>query len=696
MKSKLICLLFLVVSGISLAQSKKMFIYLGDEYFSKLDYVNAVEQYKLALSDSVANSTMVYPYEVQITNRKLSSKANVVVDSTLKVTLEQYLHHQVAWCYYRIHDYPNAEKHLTSTADEKAYPHDGYYLAQSLMNNNKYDEAISRFEDYIRSPQADDELIHAAQVSMTGCHLAKSEREKPSEVSVKMADTATFNKGTANFATMYFDQDQKLMFTSARAGGVILNPEKQKSEYLCDLYWVELKEDSTWSAPTNFGRPLNSAQNDGAGSFNNNNVIFYTRWSEEKRTEQNIYLARMINFKFFEAYKLDSSVNYPGYKSIQPYVSMDGKTLYFSSNRPGGLGGMDIWKIAIDSMGNTIGQPENLGSLVNSDQDEVTPFFHEVSSTLFFSSNGHGSMGGLDIFKSLYDRENEAFSVPVNLGMPINSSKDDAYMMWDSRLSKGFFSSDREPCKGGSCYDIYEVVNEPIHIYLSGYTYDKETEAILPNTKLTFKDVRGVFPPYTIVTDSNGYYEKELSYGIELFIKAQKINYFADATSLNTNSITQTTSITRDFYLKPIPQDEIEIEGIEYDFNSDKLRPASQAILDKLFEFLELNNNISVEINSHTDARGKDIYNLDLSQRRAKSCVDYLVSKGIDPARLIPKGYGETQPNQLYGPDKKPVLDANGKPILLTEAYIEAFKVKAEREALHQKNRRTTFKVVNQ
>ncbi|MNV20091.1 hypothetical protein D3C71_1109790 [compost metagenome] len=134
MKSTISCLLFLVISGISLAQSKKMYIYLGDEHFNKLDYVNAVEQYKLALSDSVANSTLVYPYEVQVTNRKLTAKSKVEVDSTLKVTLEQYLHHQVAWCYYRMHDYLNAEKHLKNTADEKAYPHDSYYLAQSYMN----------------------------------------------------------------------------------------------------------------------------------------------------------------------------------------------------------------------------------------------------------------------------------------------------------------------------------------------------------------------------------------------------------------------------------------------------------------------------------------------------------------------------------------------------------------------------------
>ena len=136
---------------------------------------------------------------------------------------------------------------------------------------------------------------------------------------------------------------------------------------------------------------------------------------------------------------------------------------------------MDIWKIAIDSSGNVQGQAENLGALVNSDQDEVTPFFHEVSSTLFFSSRGHGGIGGLDIFKSYFDRETGSYQLPVNMGEPINSSKDDAYMIWDTRLSRGYLSSDREPCDGGSCYAIYEVNNEPIHIYLSGYSYDKET-----------------------------------------------------------------------------------------------------------------------------------------------------------------------------------------------------------------------------
>lgn len=688
-------LLFVCLAGLTFAQSKRMYIFKGDEAFQALDYPNACANYRLSLSDSVAMNTLVYPYEVQVTNQKLP-KTSIAVDSTTTVTLEQYVNHQIAWSYYAMHDYAQAEGHFRETSEEAAYPHDSYYFAQALMNNEKYDSAILVFETYIRSPKASDELLHDAQLGITGCHFALENLETPKEAVVKMADTSVFNKGTSNFAPMYFNHDRSLMFTSARPGGVILDEEKQQSEYLLDLYYTEQENDSTWKPATNFGRPLNSAQHDAASTFNNNNVIFYTRWNDEKRDNQNIYLARMLNMKFYEAYKLDSNVNYPGYKSIQPFVSMDGKTLYFSSNRPGGFGGMDIWKIAIDSSGNIQGAPQNLGALVNSDLDEVTPFFHEVSSTLFYASNGHGSMGGLDLYKSYYDRETGSFNVPQNMGAPINSSRDDAYLIWDARLSKGFMSSDREPCEGGSCYDIYEVINEPIHIYLSGYSYDKETEEILPNCKLTFKDIRGEQEPFTLITDENGHYEKELKYGQEIFIKCQQEKYFADATSVNTKSITQTTHITRDFYLRPIPQEEIVIEGIEYDFNSDKLRPASMEVLDKLLEFLELNNNISIEINSHTDARGSDVYNQDLSQRRAKSCVDYLISKGIDPSRLIPKGYGESQPNVLIDPEtKKPVLDENGNPVLLTEDYIETQPTKDEREALHQRNRRTAFRVLN-
>jgi outer membrane protein OmpA-like peptidoglycan-associated protein len=495
---------------------------------------------------------------------------------------------------------------------------------------------------------------------------------------------------------MYWESEEKLLFTSARPGGVVFDPIKQNSEFLCDIYYSEKVDENSWGVAQNFGRPVNTGNNEAASCFNNKNVMFFTKWSDDDRVNQHIFLARMVAGKFFEAMKLDSSVNLDGYRSIQPFVSMDGSTLFFSSDRPGGLGGLDLWKVDIDPSGKPIGQPVNLGAPVNSEMDEVTPFFHEASSTLFFSSTGHKSIGGLDIFKSSYNRVNEFYSTPKNLGLPINSPQDDAYMIWDSKLEYGYFSSDREECEGGHCYDIYKVKNAPIKVFLEGLVFDFDTDDIIPDAKLTFKDVRFSFETFEIMTDADGFYSLELERDWELFIKAQKPSYFADAASVDARGITETTTLIQDFTLQRIPEGEIEIEGIEYDFDSDNLRPISMEVLDKLFDFLEINDNLIVEINSHTDARGSDKYNLDLSQRRAKSCVDYLISKGIPKERLIARGFGETEPAILLDADKKPVLDEKGAKVRLTEKYIDAQHNKELESELHQKNRRTAFKVVGE
>src|SRR5690606_13751811 len=164
--------------------------------------------------------------------------------------------------------------------------------------------------------------------------------------------------------------------------------------------------------------------------------------------------------------------------------------------RPGGYGGMDIWRVKIDFNGNPISMPINLGKPINSEADEVTPFFHETTGTLFFSSEGHKSIGGLDIFKSSYDKDAESFGAPVNLGLPINSSMDDAYMIWDSKLETGWFSSDREPCDGGHCYDMYQVINEPIKISIEGFVFDNDTQEPIANSTIVFKDVEYNFKPY--------------------------------------------------------------------------------------------------------------------------------------------------------------------------------------------------------
>ena len=702
MRTKLYILLFILIPFVGFNQARKVWLHHADNFYEEADYQNALLNYQKALSDSVGLQYVTIPYEVSQANLKIKDKNQKKLDTARTVPLKDYIEHQISMCYMRTFDYKRAVEHFEKTSAFESYPEDVYYHGVAQMNTDQHKDAIETFQGYIKSEKYNDSLLRSAQLLVTGCYYALEESSFKKEVKVNILDTNIFNKGTSNFAPMWFGNQNKLMFTSARKGGIIFDPKKQDSEFLCDLYWTERDGDS-WTKATNFGRPLNSAQHDASGYLyqdlsrsNEFSIIYYTRWSDNNRKEKSIHFARMVNMMFYESFKLPESVNVPGYMSINPFVSMDGRWLYFSSNRPGGEGGLDLWQIELDETGMPVGEAINLGRPINSELDEQSPYFHEVSSTLFFSSNGHNSIGGLDIFKATFYKDNAAYGKPVNMGKPINSSMDDSYIVWDDLLQKGFFASDREPCENGHCYDIYEVTNEPIKIALEGYVFDIETEEILANATLTFKDIDFKFDPFEIKTDENGYYYKDLEQNQEIFIKATMPKYFADAASVSSKPITKTTTLMQDFYLTPISEDEIELEGIEYDFDKATLRPKSKEILDELYNFLVFNGNLIIEINSHTDFRGSDSYNKDLSQRRAKSCVDYLISKGISKNRVKAIGYGESEPNFLKDDKKKPILDSNGKRIYLTEAYIKAEKSEDKQEEYHQRNRRTSFKVVGE
>ncbi len=691
----IILLCFLVASVSGYGQSKKVWLYNADEYFGKSDYATALKYYQLILDDTTVMTTRVLPYQAQLSNQKLKKDSNQI-DSTLTVDLKDYINHQIAMCYRNTYDYSRAAEHFKETAELGAYPDDQYYYANSLMQIEQYEQAIEAYDKYVRSDGKSEELLRKSQLDMSGCHYALNPASLKKEVLVELADTAVFNKGSSSFAAMFWGHEDRLLFTSARDHGVVVDPLKQDSKYLCDLYWTEREDSTKWGKAHNFGRPLNSSKHDASGCFNGANNIYFTRWSDSDREAKHIFMAKMFNMKFFESFKLDSSVNIDGYKSINPFITIDKKWMYFSSNRPGGEGGMDIWRIRLGEDGKPMGEAKNLGAPINSEYDEVTPFFHETTSTLFFSSNGHKSMGGLDVYKSSYDRDAEYFGNPQNMGQPINSSKDDAYMIWDKFLKYGWLSSDREPCEGGHCYDIYHITNAPIRISIEGFVLDNDTEFPIPNATIEIRDVEYGFEPFKVTTDEEGFYETPLEQDIEIFMKATKKGYFADAASQSTKNITQTTVLVQDFFLRKIPDEEIAIEGIEYDFDSDKLRPRSKEILDTLYEFLVLNDNLVVQINSHTDNRGNDEYNLDLSRRRAQSCVNYLISKGLPSERLVSKGFGETTPTHLTDENKDPVLDAEGNRIFLTEEYINSMPTNKRKEQLHQRNRRTAFKVLGE
>ena len=347
-----------------------------------------------------------------------------------------------------------------------------------------------------------------------------------------------------------------------------------------------------------------------------------------------------------------------------PCLSQDGSKLFFTAtNAPGGFGEKDIWFMN-KGQGDGWEDPINLGSMVNTQYDECFPQIHSDGVTLFFSSNGHPGIGSLDIFFA--KGSGTEWSTPENLKFPINSGADDFSFVSNTRGDKGFFISNRPGGRGFD--DIYQWTLPPIEIDLDGTIYDDSTNRVIAFAEVrllmmdsTYKDTK---------TDKNGKYSFRLKPDFEYKIQATKFDYIDNDTTMNTLGVEESKKFRADLRLMRVPLDEILIGDIVYDFDSDQLKPQSMVSLDSLVRFLNKASNLRISLNSHTDARGSDAYNQDLSQRRAESVVRYLISQGIDSARLVPAGFGETKLINHCG---------NG--------------VKCSDEE-HELNRRTTFKVI--
>ncbi len=534
----LVILIFLPV--ISFSQSKMAWIHNADNYYANADYFNALKLYQFAQNDSLIKKQNVLPYEVELTNQKLTVEG-IQLDSTHVIPMNQYVTHQIAMCHFYLHNYQLAEQSFKISAALPYYESDKFHYARAMKSNENYQLAANLLEEFILTHPTDS-LTPIAKIELEGCKYALENHSDNWITQVTMADTSVFNRGTVSMATMFFGRQNRLMFSSARKGGVILKPE-QNSELLFDIYWTEKSGDSTWKSAVNFGRPLNSASHDATATISNNNVIYYTRWNDKYRKDQYIHLARMVDFKFYESYTLESPVNYPGKKSITPFVSEDGKTLYFSSNRDGGFGGMDIWKIPIDDQGRTIGSAVNLGPEINSPLDEICPFVHAHSNTLFFSSNGYNSIGGYDVFKAGYDMEMNIFKGPVNLGKSLNSSKDDVYFIIDSLMLNGFLTSDRASSDNVYPTKIFEFKNDQILIASIGHVTGTDGKSIA-KAKVEIKDVTGSLAIINLETDANGKFTTNLPFGYEFYIETQMPGYIPNAINFSTkNSSTAQTVV---------------------------------------------------------------------------------------------------------------------------------------------------------
>jgi len=367
--------------------------------------------------------------------------------------------------------------------------------------------------------------------------------------------------------------------------------------------------------------------------------------------------------------------------AAHPALNSDESVLYFVSDMPGGFGGKDIW--SAEKQGGSYGKPVNLGGVVNSEGDEMFPFVRD-NGELYFSSNFHIGMGGHDIFMAVQN-EDESWIVE-NMGSPVNSPADDFGIAFVPGENKGMFSSNRKGSRGD---DLYSFVVPPTIFQVMGEVFDKETGEVMDGVTVRIIGTDGT---NLKMRTQNGKFQLKLQPETEYIFAAFRDGFLRDKASANTLGMEDSKEFLFELFLTPTDSP-IKVENINYEFGSWELLPASKLALDTVVQILVFNPTITIELMAHTDFVGSDQFNFDLSQKRAQSVVDYLIEKGINPQRLVAKGYGETWPKMVTRKlaEQNDFLKRNDE---LTEEFI--LKLTEEQQELARAiNRRTEFRVLS-
>lgn len=527
-----------------------------------------------------------------------------------------------------------------------------FYYAQSLKANGKYNEALAQLNNLAENA-INDKLKRLANTQISG--LKELETIKQNKSYYRVRNLESLNTPSAEYSPVFLNNE--LYFTSNRGSGKIYEAEGKPFSNIYKVASRGANVDLNTLAPLPSAINTESI-NDGCVTFSpDGKIMVFAKGNTGKKKgaeDVDLYIARFRNGEWTEAQRITGSVNTPGHWESTPSFSPDGRTLYFSSSRPGGQGGLDIYSARMDSRGR-FSQVKNLGSEINTPGDEYFPHMAE-DGKLYFASDGHAGFGMLDIF--VVNRANGR-NIIQNLGEPVNSSADD-FGMFLFKPDRGFFTSNRADGKGDD--DVFTFINEDpnlkiINYYLEGivYTPDKEGKLqVLPNTKVSLLDnKRESMTDYITGNDGKFLFRVYGDEDYELFGEldgylTKRQRYTTKGKSIDPATLKElVTNITLDTILV---MDRIEInkvfvlDNIYFDFAKADITPTAANELNKLVEILKDNPEIKIEMGSHTDSVDTYEYNLLLSQRRAESTVRYLVDNGISQQRLTAKGYGETKP----------------------------------------------------
>jgi peptidoglycan-associated lipoprotein len=586
--------------------------------------------------------------------------------------------------YHQINDLKGAETYYSKAIKAKySDPIAILNLADVLKAQQKYPEAIVEYNNYKKEMPSD----VRGENGVKSCELAQQWKDAKNtpETRLKVENMALLNSKESDFSPAYADKKYtSLIFTSTRQGATgsidVTNGQNHS-----DLYEAKLDKNGKWSTPAPLATTILSKMNEASVSISKKgDVMFMTRCPEAKGKvlKCQLYVCKKQGPSWAEPEPLPFNVDSVAF--AHPAINVTGDVLYFTSKLAGGYGGKDIWMSTYSKKDKTWGQPVNLGPSINTSGDEMYPYMADDDKTLYFSSNYHLGMGGLDIFKAEKSTDGKFTKAPENLKSPMNSAGDDFGIIFEGKKIKGYFTSNRENGKGSD--DIYSFILPPLNFNLTGTVVSDENNEPVQNASIHLKGSNGDMFEFNTGADGkynfklkeNTSYEVTVATGKTTASKSYTLGFLAnkDMGKLTTVDENESKDFVKDFALTPVKA-EIRFPAVLYDLGKATLRPESKDSLNFLYQTLIDNPTIVIELQSHTDSRGSNTDNQKLSEERAKSCVVYLSEeKKIPLARLTSKGWGE------------------GK-LLIKDAVINKAKTKEEKEALHQKNRRTVFRIIN-
>ncbi len=622
-KTSYIVLLGMLLSFLlpNLSFGQKVTIKMADKSFDEFAFVDAIGLY-------------VYAFEK---------------DST-----DNYVIKRLADANRNIGNTEEVERWLKKLIDRKVeVPEDIFNYSQALKSNGKYLLAEVWLKEYSELRPEDGRVN--IQVSI----LEYIQFLMRDSIDFKIRDVALNTVGSEMGPAFYKDQ---VVFSSTSIGAKTgANYKWNELPYL-HMYSAKANDDGDLTSPEPFAPKLKTAYHDGPVSFDQGKDIIYFTRNNFVKGKISKSKTDVVNLKIFIGKLEDGEWNLTGsfqfnsneYSAGHPSIDKDGSILYFASDMPGGYGKSDLY-FSVLSNGQW-SKPFNLGPKINTEGNEFFPFISS-DGVIYFASDGHGGLGGLDIYFSV--PEMGIFSSIENMGYPINSAKDDFGMAMDSTGVKGYFSSNRIGGKGND--DLYSLKIDHIPVIIRGTVKDRDTKDVLPDAKVTVIDEDGK-TIFSSITRTDGQFEFEVSKGQQYIVNVNKEFYSESEKTVATATLRPNDEVFAEIFLDQkideqsnepapksmeeeggVPLQVVEIDYINYALDQTEIKPEAAVILDKLIALMKEFPDLEIRVESHTDSRGSDEYNMLLSKKRAKAAFDYLSSKGVDPNRMLYHGYGETK-----------------------------------------------------